>query len=39
MEGPYKSPTGVEYYYDSKEGMFYDASSDIYVTAKSLGIK
>lgn len=39
MEGPFKSPKGVTYYYDPKEGMYYDPSMDLYVTAKSLGIK
>ena len=39
MEGPYKSPTGVKYYYDPKEGMYYDPSTDLYVTGDALGIK
>lgn len=39
MEGPHKSPKGVTYYYDPKEGMYYDPSMDLYVTARSLGIK
>ena len=38
MEGPFKAKSGKEYYYDTAEGLFYDATSDLYVTAKSLGL-
>jgi len=39
MEGPYTSPKGMTYFYDPKEGMYYDPSTDLYVTAGTLGIK
>jgi len=39
MEGPYMSPKKIKYYYDPKQDMFFDPSTDLYVTGKTLGIK
>jgi hypothetical protein len=36
LEGPYSDLNGKVYYYDSREGMFYDPDSDVYITQSEL---
>ncbi|QIW90537.1 UNVERIFIED_ORG: hypothetical protein GCAPEGMB_00190 [Vibrio phage V07] len=36
LEGPYTDLNGKVYYYDPREGMYYDPDTDIYITAKDL---
>ena len=31
LEGPFKSRTGFVYYYDPKEGKYYDPARDMYI--------
>ena len=36
LEGPYRDLNGRVYYYDKREGMFYDPDTDIYLTHDQL---
>lgn len=36
LEGPYRDLNGKIYYYDKREGKFYDPDTDIYLDAKDL---
>lgn len=36
LEGPYRDLNGKVYYYDRREGMYYDPDSDVYITHREL---
>ena len=36
LEGPYTDLNGKVYYYDRREGLYYDPDTDIYLTDKDL---
>ncbi|AUR85896.1 hypothetical protein NVP1081O_161 [Vibrio phage 1.081.O._10N.286.52.C2] len=36
LEGPYTDLNGKVYYYDPREGLYYDPDTDIYLKAKDL---
>lgn len=36
LEGPYSDLNGKVYYYDTREGLYYDPDTDVYITHKDL---
>ena len=38
LEGPFHYPNGAVLYYDTKEGMYYDPTTDFYVEQAEMDI-
>lgn len=36
LEGPFRYITGIVLYYDPKEGQYYNANSDMYITNEEM---